>query len=151
MTRAQPAANLASQPVARIGIVVRDATEAARSFADVFGISTSPVQTLATVECGSSGARRPVPLKTASWRHENDITIELLEPVGGPSPFAEALERQRGNAVHHLTFDVASRMNEVKRLLLEKGGRETCGTKDGTNSFIDFSEKIGLVVHLTGK
>ena len=61
------------------------------------------------------GARRPrtylgeplpedVGLKVARFRLEN-IEIELVEPVGGPSTWHDTLA-ERGPRVHHIAFEV---------------------------------------------
>ena len=150
-TKATPGGTLGSQPVTRVGIVVKNADEAARAYADILGVTIPPARVVKSMEYPEgSTASRDAHIKVATWTHENGIAIELIEPVGGPSPWSEALQKQRGNAVHHLTFGVGNRLDEMIRLLQAKGGKLTYGRPGGTSAYLDFTDKLGIVIEVTG-
>jgi catechol 2,3-dioxygenase-like lactoylglutathione lyase family enzyme len=140
---------LGTTPVACVGIVVRNAEQAARAYADVLGI---PVPAVTSVQAGpfpgGSKANPKATVKRAAWTHDNGIEIELLEPVGAPSPWADALERQKGNAVHHLTFAAGDRLPDLIRLLEAKGGRLVYGSAASGSAYLDFTDKLGIVIEL---
>ena len=150
-TKASPGATLGTQPVTKVGIVVRNANETAKAWADILGVTIPPAREVKSMEYPKgSTASRKAHYKVTSWTHDNNITIELLEPVGGPSPWSEALKKQGGNAVHHLTFNVGNRLEEMIRVLQAKGGTLTYGRPGGSSAYLDFTDKLGIVVELTG-
>ena len=150
-TKATPGETLGSHPVTHVGVVVRDADEAARAYAEVLGVTIPPAQVVTAMEFPEgSTASQDAHVKVTTWTHENGIGIELIEPVGAPSPWSEALEKQRGNAVHHLAFDVGNRLDEMVRLLQAKGGTLTYGRPGGTSKYLDFTDTLGIVIEVRG-
>ena len=150
-TKATPGETLGSHPVTHVGIVVEDADEAVRAYADILGVTIPPASVVTSMEYPEgSMANQDAHVKVATWTHENGIAIELIEPVGGPSPWSEALEKEQGNAVHHLAFDVGNRLDEMIRLLQAKGGKLTYGRPGGTSKYLDFTDTLGIVIEVTG-
>jgi catechol 2,3-dioxygenase-like lactoylglutathione lyase family enzyme len=142
---------LGTQPVTQIGIVVRNVDEAAKAYSDILGVTIPPARIISTMDYPTGSPANPkAHIKTTSWTHDNDITIELIEPIGGPSPWSEWLEKQGGSAVHHLTFEVGTRLDEMIRRLQTKGGTLTYGVAGGTRAYLDFGDKLGIVIELTG-
>jgi catechol 2,3-dioxygenase-like lactoylglutathione lyase family enzyme len=142
---------LGTQPMTQIGIVVRNVEEAAKAYSDILGVTIPPARVISTMEYPTGSTANPsAHIKTTSWTHDNDITIELIEPIGGPSPWSEWLEKQGGSAVHHLTFEVGARLDEMIRRLQAKGGTLTYGLAGGTRAYLDFGDKLGIVIELTG-
>lgn len=149
-TKAAPGGTLGTQPVTTIGIVVRNADDAAKAWAEILGVTIPPAHVVKAMDYPKgSTADRKAHTKVTSWTHENNITIELVEPVGGPSPWSEALQKQGGNAVHHLTFNVGNRMDEMIRLLQAKGSTLVYGRPGGSIAGLDFTDKLGIVIELT--
>ncbi|MGB9863938.1 MAG: VOC family protein, partial [Candidatus Saccharicenans sp.] len=83
----------------------------------------------------------------AFFRLKN-ITIELIEPVGGPSTWREFLE-QHGEGVHHLAFEVKGMEAKVKALaamglpLLQKGDYE-----GGRYAYVDGTGCLAVILEL---
>ena len=136
---------LGNYPVTSIGIVVQNAAQAAQAYADTLGITVPPVRRvyLATPS-------RKTQIKRTSWNHENNITIELIEPIDNASPWSEALQKQNGNAVHHLSFNVGDQMAEMIQTLEAKGGTLTYGGAGKIRAYLDFTKTLGIVIELTG-
>ena len=149
-TKAAPGGTMGSQPVTRVGLVVRNADATAKAYADILGVTIPTSRAVKTMDYpAGSKFNRKAHYKITSWKHDNGISIELLEPVGGPSPWSEALQKQHGNGVHHLTFNVGDRLDEMIRLLQAKGGTLTYGRPGGSSAYLDFTEKLGIVIELT--
>ncbi|MBM3777441.1 MAG: hypothetical protein FJW23_04255 [Acidimicrobiia bacterium] len=150
-TRAEPADTLGTQKVTRVGIVVRDIVAASAAYGDILGVRVPPARSVTGLQYPEgSTSSRTASIRTTSWTHDNGVAIELIEPVGGPSPWSRALDRKKGNAVHHLTFDVGSRLSALISRLQAKGGTWTYGGPGGATAYIDFTETLGFVVDLTG-
>jgi methylmalonyl-CoA/ethylmalonyl-CoA epimerase len=98
----EPAVRL--PPVEQIGIVVRDADQAAKFFASTFGwgpFKISEVEMKGFTHGDQTGDCR---LKMAFAR-SGDVEIELIEVLEGETPHSESLRRS-GEGLHHLRFRV---------------------------------------------
>jgi 4-hydroxyphenylpyruvate dioxygenase-like putative hemolysin len=76
------------------------------------------------------------------------IAFELIEPIGGPSTWKEALDKH-GEGVHHVAF----RVDDMDRALaaLNKKGFETIQTGDftgGRYAYVDTTRALRTVVEL---
>src|SRR4051812_25485613 len=105
--RAQGSGKLGNNVVLHIAVVVRDIEKSARTYADLFGVDvptaslTDPLEKTNTHYHGKPTIGQA---KLAFLRMEN-ITVELIEPVGGPSAWQEFLQK-KGEGVHHIAFRV---------------------------------------------
>lgn len=136
--------------VVQVGIVVKDIEKAIRAYADFLGVEppawflTDSVDVAHTVFQGKPTEARA---KLAFFELKN-ITLELIEPVGGPSTWREFLETQ-GEGVHHLAFEIkgmdekASALSQKGMTLLQKGDYE-----GGRYSYIDGRARLGVILEL---
>ncbi len=147
----QPAAPLEGGTFTHIGIVVKDINKTAQMFADVYGI-TPP----ATRLYDNNGKGLPFPPNIAGNRDARaktmmipigNVRIELWEPVGGPSAWADHLEKY-GQSVHHLAFGVTD-IEQSLRGLEAKGGKWVMGEPGGTSfKYVDMMDQLGYTVEL---
>ena len=85
------------------------------------------------------------------------VSIEIIEPVGGPSPWMDFVNRRApGSAAHHVAFSVAAddfdaavRRLQAKGGLWKKGKRGFEGEKTGSSPEFEFLDTLGLVIELT--
>ena len=136
--------------VTQIGVVVQDIERASQAYAEFLGVDkpqwflTDTVDKAHTVFKGESTEARA---KLAFFELEN-ITIELIEPVGGPSTWQEFLET-RGEGIHHIAFEIKDMDKKIERLatggmsLLQKGDYE-----GGRYSYMDAGASLGLILEL---
>lgn len=149
-TAGQPLAGgddlLSHHRVTNVGIVVRSVEDAARSFADIFGIGVSPIRAVDLALPGVSivghGAARIAYLRL------NGVAIKLIEPTS-EGPLADVLARH-GNRAHHLGFEVGRSFSPVLTRLESLGGQILIGRRDLGYALVDFSEAFGLVIELSG-
>jgi methylmalonyl-CoA/ethylmalonyl-CoA epimerase len=136
--------------VTQIGLVVRDVERSARAYADLLGVEvpnviiTDPLEQAHTEFRGEPTEARA---KLAFFHLEN-ISIELIEPIGGPSTWQEFLET-RGEGIHHIAFQVDG-MDKHITLLESKGARlEQRGDfTGGSYAYIDAQKQLGLILEL---
>lgn len=146
----KPAGKPVNRIGAHVGIVVRDVEKTARAFADLFGLQMPKIgmsQPSETSHMRFHGEPSEARAKLAFLK-VNDIAIELIEPVGGPSTWREFLD-QKGEGVHHIAF-TAEGDEDVARLE-EKGGKLVQKGNFGGGggySYVDLTQQLGVIVEL---
>ena len=134
----------------QVALVVNDIETAAKNWAGFFGVDVPGISIATSNEKNPtqymsqpSGAEA----KLAFINLEN-ITVELIEPVGGPSTWADFLEKH-GEGVHHIAFDIKDMDATVDGFeksgipMIQHGGWDT-----GEYSYMDGTEKLGVVIEL---
>lgn len=143
-------AALGSMRVAHVGFAVTDAYEAARAYSDVFGIPMPMMSAGRDLEFPpGSQWNEAAQLRVAHWQ-QGEVGMELIESVGGPTPWSEYLEKQKGNTAYSIAFDVGDRMDEILLDLQTKGARWIYGKPGGTDAYLDFTETLGLIIEIMG-
>jgi methylmalonyl-CoA/ethylmalonyl-CoA epimerase len=147
----QPArAMLGGGKIAHLGLVVKDIEKSARDYVAILGVAvpawelTDPVEKAHTIYLG-----RPTPAQAKlAFIELPNITLELIEPVGGPSTWRDFLEK-KGEGVHHIAFEVKdldARLAELeaKGVSLIQRGDYT----GGRYAYVDATARLGLIVEL---
>jgi methylmalonyl-CoA/ethylmalonyl-CoA epimerase len=147
-TKSSPA--LGEHPLTQVAVVVRDVDRAAERYSELLGVPV-PKATLTDALPQAHTRLRGQPTegraKLAFVRLKN-ITIELIEPVGGPSTWQEFLE-QHGEGVHHIAFDVPQVDEHVARF--ERAGGHVLQRGDFTGGqylYVDATPQLGVIVEL---
>lgn len=136
--------------VTQIGLVVDDIQKYVQSYAEVFGMErpeihlTGPYHATQTEYLSKPTTAQA---RLAFFEFEN-ITIELIEPVGGPSTWREFLDT-RGPGIHHIAFNIGS-MKKGTDLLEANNGKVVQKGKfaGGAYAYADMSDKLGMIVEL---
>ncbi len=136
--------------VTQIGIVVENIERSIMVWEKLLGIKasgiveTEPQEKTGMKYRGKAAGGRA---KLAFFQLEN-ITIELIEPVGGPSTWRDFLEK-RGEGIHHIAFDVGD-MESVKNSLKRMGiGIEQEGNfTGGCYAYTDPNSPLGIIIEL---
>lgn len=136
--------------VCQIAIVVRDIEQAARRYADLFGVPVPEAHTTDTEDKTHIRYRgRPTPARAKlAFVQMGQISLELIEPIGGPSTWQEFLD-SHGEGVHHIAFRVTG-MDEVLAHLNGKG-MATAQRGDytgGRYAYVDAAETLGVNLEL---
>ena len=140
------------RPVGHIGFAVRDIDDAIQAFVDILGLAstepiTFPPQGLFPFppDLGWDASSH---VRVTQMRLAN-TGLELVQPVGGPKPWTDTLEKQRGNALQHLALGRGELSREDwLRMGQEKGGKWTNGGPNGELggfAYLDFTETLGLI------
>lgn len=136
--------------VTQIGLVVHDIEKASEKWAAILGFDEVP-QPIITDEFEKAnthfeGNPSEAQAKLAFFRLEN-ITIELIEPIGKKSTWYEHLKKY-GEGFHHIAFSVDG-MDENVKYLEKKNGKlvQSGDFTGGSYSYVDLPE-VGLIFEL---
>lgn len=136
--------------VTQIGLVVRDIEKTSKAYADFLGVDVPEWSFTDTVDKAHTIFKDRLTearAKLAFFRLKN-ITIELIEPVGGPSTWQEFLD-ENGEGIHHIAFEIKGMDEKIIQLqrkgmtLLQKGDYE-----GGRYSYMDSSKQLGVILEL---
>jgi methylmalonyl-CoA epimerase len=139
--------------ITQVGILVEDVEQSAKLYAAVFGMDVPEIVLTDPVEISKAqynGKKTTAQAKLAFFKFEN-TTIELIEPVGGPSTWKECLDKN-GPGVHHIAFDVKGMDNYIE-LLDKKGAKlvqrgEWAAYTGGQYSYVDTTPHLGVMLEL---
>ena len=142
--------SLGSTTLAQVAIVVRDIEEAARRYADVFGL---PVPEIIITEPGLDVAMtfegEPSNAQTKlAFFQLGQVQLELVQPLGGQSAWQDGLDRN-GEGFHHLAFWVNGMQKSVD-FLKERGIRmvQRGDMGPGQYGYFDAEDRLGITLEL---
>lgn len=135
----------------QVGIVVKDIESAAGHWAAALGLEDKPKINMASsserVPTEYRGESTDASAKLAFIRLDN-ITIELIEPVGKDSTWYEFLE-EKGEGIHHIAFQVKDMNDRIREFaasdipMVQRGGWAT-----GEYAYVDGAKNLGLIIEL---
>jgi catechol 2,3-dioxygenase-like lactoylglutathione lyase family enzyme len=102
MTQLMP---YALPPLAQVGIVVADLQRAAADYERRWGVTTEQVQDMALDDARLHGEQAATSARYG-FISTGASQIELIQPLGAPSPYTEFLEANGGDGIHHLAYIV---------------------------------------------
>ena len=141
---------LASLMVTHVGFGVTDAEQVSKGYADAFGFTAPSVGEYKDSQYPpDSNWNEAASLRLATWR-QGDIGMELIESVGGPTPWSDYVEKQQGTAAQHIAINVGDKMDEMIRDLQMKGGKWTNGKLGGNYAYLDFMHTLGIIFEING-
>ncbi|MBN2305840.1 MAG: VOC family protein [Anaerolineae bacterium] len=136
--------------VTQIGIVVRDIERTVAAYSRIFGVDAPPV--LVTDEYDKAhtifnGQPTEARAKLAFFQM-GQVSIELIEPIGGPSTWRQFLE-ERGEGVHHIAFQVQDTDGVVRALDAEGIPVEQQGDYTGGRyTYLNSASAVGTILEL---
>lgn len=144
---------LSSRVVCQVGLVVRDVEASARAFADLLGVEVPPWKMTDSVDEAHTRYRgEPTEARAKlAFFDAGSVSIELIEPVGGPSTWQEHLDAN-GEGVHHIAFRVEDMEDQVS-MLAGKGmpAVQRGDYTGGCYAYIDSAPQLGVVLELLAK
>ncbi len=141
---------LGSTIVTQIGLVVKDIEKSIDAYCEIFGllrpeiIITDEYEAAKTEYLGQPSYARA----KLAFFHLGQVDLELIEPIGEPSTWKEALINH-GDGFHHIAFQIKD-TGKVVQVLESKGipmvqqGHYT----GGMYTYMDASQKLNLVLEL---
>jgi len=136
--------------ITQIGLVVRNIEKTAKAYADVFGMEVPNVIITDTEDKAHTkfnGKPTEARAKLAFF-NMGSLSLELIEPLGGPSTWKEFLDTH-GEGVHHIAFQVKG-MDWVIQYLDGKGinSIQRGDFTGGRYAYVDGAEKLGVILEL---
>ncbi len=136
--------------ITQIGLVVKNIEEASEKWANILGFVEMP-DIIITDEYEKAnthyeGKPTEAQAKLAFFRMQN-ITIELIEPIGKKSTWYKQLKKH-GEGIHHIAFGVEG-MNDNIRYLEKSGGKlvQTGDFTGGNYSYVEM-QNLGVIFEL---
>jgi len=142
---------ISEKQMMQVGIIVKDIEKSAKAWANFLGNDEVPEVIVAS---GSElnpteykGEPTDAKARLAFFQLDN-ITIELIEPLGGPSTWQEFLDT-KGEGIHHIAFDINGMNKHVKNFeangipMIQHGGWDT-----GEYGYFDGGNGLALIIEL---
>lgn len=139
---AQAGSPLEGATVGHIGIIVRDINATAKQFQEVFGVTVPPAMDYGPLRFhtdvpGSENSKvKVVMFKLAG------LSVELIEPVQGPGPQKDFLDRF-GPGLQHIAFGGVKDNLAAIRFLESRGGKRTQVNYVDMKDLLGFTAEIG--------
>ncbi len=142
--------SLGSTPLAQVAFVVRDIEEMSRRYAAVFGLPVPEIVVTAPgLEANQTYHGEPSDARCKlAFIRLGQVEIELIQPLGGPSTWQDALDKH-GQGFHHIAFWVEGMQRTVD--FLGSQGLEMVQRGDfegGQFAYIDAEDRLGLTIEL---
>jgi hypothetical protein len=141
---------LGSDVICQVGLIVRDVERSARVYADLFGVDV-PGWSLTGPENEANTRYRGEPTQARAklvFFQLGSVSLELIEPVGGPSTWQEFLDAH-GEGVHHIAFFIRGMDEQVS--ILERKGMPSVQRGDytgGRYAYIDSAPQLAVMLEL---
>jgi hypothetical protein len=133
-----------------IGIVTPDIMKTAQVFADLYGVTVPEPGIYDNRGEGlavPAGANWNKAARARTTRFAVAGTfIELLEPIDGPSPWADHLEKY-GMSVHHIAWRPKG-VEQARLALLKQGGKWVMGSGGENMAYVDMRDVVGVTIEV---
>ena len=142
----QPAVDMSSRKIVRIGIVVADVVKTAKRYSDIFGAGPWMFYDLTATDVmlhGKSLGNVDVGVRMAV-ANLTGLEIELIQPLYGPGTHMEFFQKH-GEGIHHICFVVDDIAKETAELV-EKGVSLTWSSE--TQTGFDTRKAGNLILEL---
>lgn len=138
--------NVQLSPLAHVGVIVRDLEKSVALYESTFGIGP-----FRRVELKREGIFRGQPTTFSckiALAELGPVNLELIEPLEGPSTWAEHLAT-KGEGLHHLGFAVAN-LEQARARLAEQGIPllQSAMTERGGFAYFDPDATTGIVFEM---
>jgi len=141
---------LGTTTVTQVAIVVRDIEAKSRAWAQVLGLPVPAVIVTDPVELAQTEYRgQPSPARAKlAFFQLGQVSLELIEPIGGPSTWQEHLDAH-GESLHHIAFQIQGMQDKLAYLdandisLVQRGEY-----KGGRYAYADGTQALGTVLEL---
>jgi methylmalonyl-CoA/ethylmalonyl-CoA epimerase len=141
---------LDTRAIVQVGFVVRDIERAIAAFSRLLGapepeiIVTDPYESARTQYRGEPTEARA----KLAFFPMGPVSLEFIEPVGGPSTWQEFLD-EHGPGIHHIAL-MAKGTDQVVASLCQKGASLAQGGyyTGGRYTYLDTDPELGFVLEL---
>ncbi|HUF00706.1 MAG TPA: VOC family protein [Anaerolineales bacterium] len=141
---------LGSNIVMQVGIIVRDVESKARAWSDILGLPMPNIIVTDTVEKTQAEYKgKPMTGRAKlAFFHMGQVTVELIEPIDGPSTWKDQLDGH-GDSLHHIAFDIKGMQEKTAYLnsqgvpLIQRGEYE-----GGRYAYFDGISQLGTILEL---
>lgn len=128
--------------LARIGLMVGNGDRFRENWMTLFDVPVEPPVESAgrTLQFPEDFAGDPKASNREIYVPLNNMWVNLIQPVGGKSPWRDLMNRRQG--AHYINFFVDD-VNETDAYLTKKGGHRILGNRSAPYSYNDMHEVMG--------
>ena len=149
----EPSKLLPTRNMVHIAVIVRDVEKTAKAWGEMFGVEvlepslTDPLEKAHTTYRGKPTEGRAKLI----FLNLDNLRVELIEPVGGPSTWQEFLDTN-GEGVHHVAFEIKGTDEYIAKLekkgmpLIQRG--EWTAYTGGCYTYFDSLQQLGVIIEL---
>ena len=151
MEQKRSEALIADKQMMQVGIIVEDIEKSAKAWATFLGSEGIPEIIVASGHelnpTEYKGKPSDAKAKLAFFQLDN-ITVELIEPLGGPSTWQDFLDT-KGEGIHHIAFNIMGMEKHIKSFeasgipMIQHGGWDT-----GEYGYFEGSNGLTIIVEL---
>ena len=141
---------LGTNIMCQVGLIVRDIERSAEAYSRVFGVPEPPIIVTDEPQVARTRYRgEPTDAQARlAFFEMGQVSLELIEPIGGPSTWQEFLD-EKGEGVHHIAFMVQGTGQVVAYLESEginviQQGHYT----GGMYTYVDSEPALGVILEL---
>jgi methylmalonyl-CoA/ethylmalonyl-CoA epimerase len=141
---------IGSNVVCQVGLIVRDIERSAEAYSRVFGVPKPEFIVTDEQEVAHTRYRgEPTDARAKlAFFDMGQVTLELIEPIGGPSTWQEFLD-EKGEGVHHIAFFVTDTDRAVKFLAgIGIGVVQQGDYTGGRYTYVDSAPALSVVLEL---
>ena len=143
----EPTGPFAGAVVNHFGVVVGDVDQAAPLYAELFGVTRPTPREFQPILFPDDFAGDRDAHPRFVMLQLGGSGMEVMTPVGGPSPWREFFE-QYGEGMQHITFTVRNTLEAVAHLKA-LGGRHELGAVEGVGyAYVNFRDQLGFTIEL---
>ena len=136
--------------IGQIALVVKDTEKTSQNIAKLFGLEESPFEMMGEYELANTHYKgKPTPAKArAAFYSMGSVSLEILEPIGGPSTWNDFLQ-EKGEGIHHIAWyvkeieKVAEMMESRGMPMVQKGNWD-----GGQYMYFDSVKELGFMIEL---
>ncbi|MCX7681325.1 MAG: VOC family protein [Anaerolineae bacterium] len=141
---------LGTRVICQVGLVVRDIERSAEAYSRILGLPRPQIVVTDPPEVAHTRFRgQPTDARAKlAFFDMGQVTLELIEPIGGPSTWREFLD-EKGEGVHHIAFMVRDTDQVVQYLAAH--GIEAVQQGDytgGRYTYVDSVATLGVILEL---
>jgi methylmalonyl-CoA/ethylmalonyl-CoA epimerase len=141
---------IGSNVVCQVGLIVRDIERSMEAYSRIFGVPKPEFIVTDGQEIAHTRYRgEPTDAQAKlAFFDMGQVTLELIEPIGGPSTWQEFLD-ERGEGVHHIAFFVKDTDQVVASL--EQNDIAVIQQGDytgGRYTYMDSASALGVILEL---
>jgi catechol 2,3-dioxygenase-like lactoylglutathione lyase family enzyme len=135
--------------IGRIGLIVGNVDQLCENWMTLFDVPVNPTIERSGLQFPDDYAGDPNASIRDAYVPLNNIWVNMMQPIGGRSPWRDLMNRREG--AHYINFFVDD-ANETDAYLTSKGGRRILGNSSASYSYNDMHEVMGgLTVLLHGE
>ena len=141
---------LGTNVMCQVGLVVRDIERSIEGYSRAFGLPKPEIIVTDEPELAHTRFRgEPTDARAKlAFFQMGQVSLELIEPIGGPSTWREFLD-QRGEGVHHIAFFVQDTDEAVGFLAGKDIGVVQRGDYTGGRyTYLDSAPTLGVILEL---